>query len=465
MGLETIESIAAMLTAMSRVVWAVAVASMLVLAACGGGSDESAQPGPSAAQPETTRTATPAPTNTPSRSSTPAPTATPIPTATSVATPTLTATSIPAATPPPIASAAPCDQPGVATVQSGEAGPGELVWSFLVGEGLVIQPPAVSNGLVYFGSYRDAPEGGAAGDNSCGTFFALSADDGRELWRFPVQDATGGALVDGDLVFFGDRAATLRAIDAESGAGRWRFDAVKPTSSRPVFSTPSADGDSVYSAYADEVYALDKRTGIERWSVGVNRHAPASSGSLARPLVVGATVYVGSMDGSLYALDADTGTEQWRFDTKAIFAPPAFADGLVYIGSGDGNLYAVDASTGEERWRVRVDLGGSGGGIAQDMIVEAGVLYIIGRGRVHALDARTGREIWGGKDLAIAGPALVDGVLYVGGIDLRALDAQSGAEIWRLETSDTVRFYPLVVGDGVIYFVTRDNAVHAVAAR
>lgn len=435
---------------MSRIVWALSLVSMLVLAACESGNDAAAQPSPAAARPEATGVATPAPTSTPSQSSTPTPARTAIPTAT-----------------PPPAAAAQCDIPGINTVHSGVAKPGELIWSFFAGEGLEVQSPAVTGGIVYFGSGRDdlGRQPRVESNRECGTLFSVSVDDGRELWRFPVRRDTNGPLVSGGLVFFGDDTGDLRAIDATSGVERWRFDA-----KGPMRSAPAVDDDAVYFASADQFYALDRRTGLERWRASISRDNDAREGLFrSHPLVVDGTVYVGSTDGGLYAFDVRTGVEEWRLDTgDAIYASPAFADGLVYIGSTNGNLYAVSASTGEERWRVRLTQGGSSGGPDDDMRVAGGVVYVNGQGgRVHALDAQTGSEIWRNEGDSAVAPAFAGGVLYVGGgrveKHLRALDARSGEELWRVETTDFVTS-PLVVVDGVIYFATRDNSVHAVAA-
>jgi hypothetical protein len=59
------------------------------------------------------------------------------------------------------------------------------------------------------------------------------------------------------------------------------------------------------------------------------------------------TIYVGSADMKLYAINPD-GSEKWHFTTQgAIASSPAIgSDGTIYIGSSDNNLYAVaDAST------------------------------------------------------------------------------------------------------------------------
>jgi len=53
-------------------------------------------------------------------------------------------------------------------------------------------------------------------------------------------------------------------------------------------------------------------------------------------------VYIGSDDTNLYAVDAVTGKEKWRFATGGwVLSSPSVADGIIYVGSNDKNLYAV----------------------------------------------------------------------------------------------------------------------------
>ena len=54
------------------------------------------------------------------------------------------------------------------------------------------------------------------------------------------------------------------------------------------------------------------------------------------------TVYVGSDDGYLYAIDT-AGSQRWRFKTNdwVLSSPVLGADGTVYVGSNDGYLYAI----------------------------------------------------------------------------------------------------------------------------
>src|SRR5439155_370499 len=77
------------------------------------------------------------------------------------------------------------------------------------------------------------------------------------------------------------------------------------------------------------------------------------------PAVANGTVYVGSNDGKLYALDASSGAVLWSTATGSIVvSSPAVANGVVYVGSGDHNVYAFNATTGATLW-----ITSTGGGI------------------------------------------------------------------------------------------------------
>lgn len=68
--------------------------------------------------------------------------------------------------------------------------------------------------------------------------------------------------------------------------------------------------------------------------------------------VVDNTVYVGTLDGFLYAIDAQTGEQKWRYETESeIKASPSVKDGVVYIGDGDGIFHAIDLNNGQKKWQ------------------------------------------------------------------------------------------------------------------
>ena len=110
-----------------------------------------------------------------------------------------------------------------------------------------------------------------------------------------------------------------------------------------VYSFPvvAADG-TVYVGSGDEnLYAVDGSNGSHKWNF-------TTGGAVSSSPAVGAdgTVYVGSGDENLYAFDGSSGNLKWNFTTGGVvaFSPAVGADGTIYFGSYDGNLYGIVAS-------------------------------------------------------------------------------------------------------------------------
>ena len=214
---------------------------------------------------------------------------------------------------------------------------------------------------------------------------------------------------------------------------------------------------------------------------------------ISSPAVDGATIYVGSTGGFLYAVDRAAGTERWKFETKSrIASSPAVANGLVYFGAYDSNFYAVDAATGKLKWKFQ-----TGGErqfsaphlhglqpasqsmpdpwdcyLSSPAVWNGAVYFGSGDGNVYALDAQTGALKWKFKtgDVVHASPAIADGTVFIGSWDsyFYALDAETGAERWRFKTGEDAAVHnqqgiqsSAAVVDGIVYFGCRDSHLYA----
>ena len=72
------------------------------------------------------------------------------------------------------------------------------------------------------------------------------------------------------------------------------------------------------------------------------------------PAVYNKTVYIGSGDSSLYAIDKTTGKLLWKFITGGpVHSSPAVYKNVVYFGSYDGFYYALNAKTGKLKWKFK----------------------------------------------------------------------------------------------------------------
>ncbi len=87
-------------------------------------------------------------------------------------------------------------------------------------------------------------------------------------------------------------------------------------------------------------------------------------GQEATPVVIDGVMYTSGTWGYVYAIDAASGRELWRYDPKSDFQAArnpccdlvnrgvAVTGGKVYVASGDGRLHAINATTGKKVWEV-----------------------------------------------------------------------------------------------------------------
>lgn len=107
--------------------------------------------------------------------------------------------------------------------------------------------------------------------------------------------------------------------------------------------------------------------------------------------VVDGTVYVGALDGMLYAIDAGTGEKIWTYQTNSsIKASPAIHDGGVYFGDGDGVFYAVDINTHAMKWQFRTE----GEIISSANFAGDRVLFGSYDGFLYCLNIENGTLVW-----------------------------------------------------------------------
>ena len=107
--------------------------------------------------------------------------------------------------------------------------------------------------------------------------------------------------------------------------------------------------------------------------------------------VVNGTVYVGALDGTLYALDAQTGEKKWTHQVEgAIKASPAIHNGVVYFGDGDGVFHAVDINTQKTQWQFTTE----GEIISSANVVGNRVLFGSYDGFLYCLNRENGELVW-----------------------------------------------------------------------
>jgi outer membrane protein assembly factor BamB len=207
-----------------------------------------------------------------------------------------------------------------------------------------LSSPAVWNGAVYFGS----------GD---GNIYALDASTGQLKWKFHTGDVVHASpAISGGTLFVGSWDSYFYAINATSGREQWRFKTGEdPDIHNQVgiqSSAAVADGVVYFGCRDSNLYALDAMTGKKRWSFSTK-----PSWVISSPAILNGKVYFATSDSALfYGLDAGTGRQMFLLKFKfPFFSSPAIAGSTLYIGSHDGKLTAIDLSTQTRAWEFQTD--------------------------------------------------------------------------------------------------------------
>jgi outer membrane protein assembly factor BamB len=158
-----------------------------------------------------------------------------------------------------------------------------------------------------------------------------------------------------------------------------------------------AANDSLYISTARGLYALDAKTGADKWVYATELPLGHS------PTVDQGVVYVGGFDRKLHAIDAFTGRGLWAFEAGAGFdTNPLVVDGIVYAGNRDGYFYAVfseGANAGKLAWKYP-----TGGPIHFSAAHKDGVVYFASDdSHAYALNAKNGSLVWKSSKLPGAG--------------------------------------------------------------
>ena len=309
-----------------------------------------------------------------------------------------------------------------------------------------------------------------------------AGDSGSQLAPTVVDGRLYAASVDG----------VVEAIDASTGHTVWekhlgerhgwlwkRGDATLRWSGGPgvagdLFVVGSLDGD---------VYALSAQDGTERW------HVKVSSEVISRPAIASDVVVVRTVDGRLSGLDAKDGSQRWVFDQSVPplslrgNASPMILNDTVYDGFDNGKVIAIRLADGAPLWQQTLATGEGRTEVERladvdgSVVTSGGNLFAVGyRGQLVALAADTGRPMWQRDVSSYGGAAASDNALVVADAEgnVWAFDRDTGASLWKqdqlkyrwLGTPAVVGKY-VVVGDseGYVHWLSLDEGKFAARER
>lgn len=379
----------------------------------------------------------------------------------------------------------------------------EPLWEAPVG-GFVTATPVLAAGTIYVGAWD-------------GRLDALDAETGRQIWSYDTGTQVlepnlqinlgivGSAAVADGVVYVGDAAATVHAVDALTGEIRWTT-TVDDQPAAAIWSSPIPWDGAIYigvasiakeSGFRGSVVALDADTGEVLWQTFMVPEGADGAGVFAVPAIdpERGTLYVGTQNAysqnpapfgdptSVVALDATMGERLWAFnappgggetapteDVAFSASPNLFtteSDGrardVVGAGQKSGVYWALDRDSGEVIWRTEVAPAGPLGGMEGTAAVAEGQIAVPATdwpdpsgpaaGLVSVLNAADGSLRWtADRSAPVASPAAIGGeVVFQAGLDglLIAYDLSDGSELWRADLGASVAG-GVAVADGIV---------------
>ena len=244
---------------------------------------------------------------------------------------------------------------------------GSPVWEYQLGdpsERWMFSAPVLKNGRLITGASQHL---------AC-----LDAATGKPHWVRDDFNGTDwissyvSPAADEDTVymgFFWHHEAVI-ALDMKTGETLWTAD--DPTRIGPVSSYVVGKEDSLYITCHDgTVRKYHRSDGSEIWRAGLGQEKDRRGGpkwSAGTPALTDGKLFIPSGGGGLHAVDAESGAELWRWEAEpalagiqayerdgaSVLSSPVVTGTHVMVGSSDGRLVALDAETGELRWEDEI---------------------------------------------------------------------------------------------------------------
>ncbi len=223
----------------------------------------------------------------------------------------------------------------------------------------------------------------------------------------------------------------------------------------------------VYANTSGIVYALDAATGKELWKY-------ATGGKIfSTPAVYGkgdaASVIIGSCDKNIYSLDIRSGKVNWKYECgKSVLGSPTIYGGKVYIGASDNTFRALNAKTGKLVWENKEIKGFIE---AKPFVDKQQVVIGDWANTLYSFNPANGKLQWSWhkKGSRMLSPAAVWPIKANGNIIFATpervtygLDAKTGKQLWRVYggresvglSPDSKNYYVKVMKDSVFMFAT-----------
>lgn len=234
--------------------------------------------------------------------------------------------------------------------------------------------------------------------SSAGVVSAIDMETGQKLWASQLgrKDNPAYPVTTNDDLALVLTGLDLFAVEKRTGNLIWRVRVPGQPSTRPVMDDEQVyvgmlDG-SVYALDLDKIEELYELNRLPQWSYQtVNWHYKAADEIGTPPVPWGSIVNFASKDHSLYSVTKEGRSLKFQLETDApVSAPMTEKDGYLFMASQDFNVYSVNLINGQIRWQFV-----TGVPVLNGPKAIGDHLYVAPkRGGLYQLSTVSGRQRW-----------------------------------------------------------------------
>lgn len=274
--------------------------------------------------------------------------------------------------------------------------------------------------------------------------------------------ATSSITVDNGKLFFGDSIGDCYAVNKNSGAVLWTYNA-----GSSIIGTPAVIYDKeekvVFVSSDGSIICLSVYDGSLIWNYtpNENRNEAVNDGTATGE----GMFFVVKDDGKLYAINSETGRTVWTFQgsDQGLRTAPVYSDGLIFLGEYNGIFNIIDARTGK-----KVSGGGAGGAVNTPAFNDGNVYFSSWDGSVQGVKIKGIIPLWNTnvKDPVTTSPAVSGGRIAVGTGrgSVVVLDEGSGDILWKFDCKDGSVSSKPMIADGKVFACSEGGNVYELNA-
>jgi outer membrane protein assembly factor BamB len=290
------------------------------------------------------------------------------------------------------------------------------------------------------------------------------------VWETNIGGAVQSRLVrHEDLLLIPSMGGALVALDARTGEEKWR---VNTENNEPVYATPHVDRNTVYFGSADHhVYAVNVKNGDVKW------RTKTGGAVLGGPSTAKGIVAIGSVDTYIYGFDRKTGEIKWRVGGENMYQAKAATDGEnFFLGGWDNTFRCIEATSGTQRWALRLGkrqrnwtFSAFSPAITSPDVGNGKVFVSTNDGILHGIDIPLANQVWhiDWERMGYSSPLFREGRIYAALDDkgrVFCVNADNGQFIWQADTGSVIYDSSFAYGGGNVFIGCVDGTFNALSA-